>query len=148
MRWRFVDRVVSIEPWKRARAEKCVSLEEYFLLERLGRRGTLPESLFLASFVELARWLVIVSSEFRESALLTEIANFRICRSLSMGAVLGMDVAVVGRTADALTLRAQGGSCGAAVCEGTLTLAPCPLGKLSTTATARRLWQELHVTAR
>jgi len=70
------------------RCEKCVSLEEYFLLERLGRRGSLPESLVLASFVELARWLVVVSSEFESSALLTDVLGFSFRDPLGMGAVL------------------------------------------------------------
>jgi hypothetical protein len=148
MRWRFVDRVGSIEPWARVRGEKCVSLEEYFLLERLGRRGTLPESLLLASFVELGRWLVIVSSDFELSAVLTEITGFGLRDSLSMGAVLDLELAAASRGGNVLTLRAKGVRGQAPVCDGTMSLALRPLRELSTTVTARRLWQEVHAAAR
>jgi hypothetical protein len=148
MRWRFVDRIGQIEPWARAGAEKCVSLEEYFLLERLGRRGSLPESLVLAGFVELARWLVVVSSEFESSALLTDVLEFSFLAPLDMGAVLEMEVAVMDRRRDALTVSARGVSRQASVAGGTMSLALCPLRELSTSAVARRLWQELHAAAR
>jgi 3-hydroxymyristoyl/3-hydroxydecanoyl-(acyl carrier protein) dehydratase len=148
MRWRFVDRVGRIEPWQRARAEKCVSLEEYFLLERLGRRGSLPESLVLASFVELARWLVVASSEFESSALLTEVQDFAFRGALEMGAVLELEVSVVRRDGATLSVLARGVSRQISVSEGSMSLALCPLRELSTAATARRLWQELHASAR
>ena len=98
MKWRVVDRIAPCEPWTAIEGHKCVSLEEYFLMERLGRRGALPESLLLAGFVELGRWLVCVSSGWPDA-------------ERAAGRGRGPRLCLSGRHGD--TARSHGLACGA-----------------------------------
>ena len=77
MRWRFMDRINRFEAWATIEGRKAVSLEEYSLLEPFGRKGSLPENLVVESCVHLARWLVIVSSGFEQTCILSAIDQFR-----------------------------------------------------------------------
>ena len=94
MRWRFLDRVDEFEPWERISGRKAISLEEYSLLERLGRPGSFPESLVLETCVELVRWLVAASSGFTWSCVLTEVDGFRVERETGPGEVLELGATV------------------------------------------------------
>jgi hypothetical protein len=95
MRWQFVDRITRFDRWAAIEGVKAVSLEEYSLLEPLGRKGALPEVLVLESCVQLARWLVAASSEFRESCLLCGVHDFAIQREAGAGCMLALSVTSV-----------------------------------------------------
>lgn len=96
MRWRFVDRILSFEPWTRTAALKACSLEEYNLLERWGQPGLAPGILALESGIQAARWLVEASSGFTDSMDVREISRWRAGEGLRPGERLRMDVAVAG----------------------------------------------------
>ncbi len=147
MRWRLVDRIEGWDAWGSIRAVKCISLEEGHLLERLGRRGVWPESLALGSLVELARWLIIASSDFNESGVLREVEGFTLADQVGLGASLSLTATVLERHPAQLRLGASCHSGGALVGTGTLKLGLTALGELIRPDHARRLWQEIHGTA-
>jgi len=94
VRWRFVDRIVEIEPWAAIRCLKAVSFEEYSLLKRHGREGVFPESLMLECCVESVRWLAAVSSRFELTSALLEVSDFRFHREVGMGETLRISAGV------------------------------------------------------
>ena len=100
MRWRFVDRILFFEPWKRLIALKACSLEEYSLLERWGRPGIAPGILILESGIQAARWLVEASSGFASGMDVREISRWRAEEGLSPGERLRMDVTVAAISGD------------------------------------------------
>jgi 3-hydroxymyristoyl/3-hydroxydecanoyl-(acyl carrier protein) dehydratase len=143
MRWRFVDRIESIEPWTTIRGRKVVSLEEYLLLERFGRQGVLPEAIVLESCVHLARWLVMRSSDFSRSCLLSGIDEFTWCRETGPGACLHVDVAVEAREDWVLRVRCAVDD-GKPVAAGNLELDLVDLGELEKAEASMALWRELY----
>ncbi|MHC4252488.1 MAG: hotdog family protein [Planctomycetota bacterium] len=97
MRWRHVDRIDSFEPWKSIRGTKVVSFEDASLHKHFGRRGQLPESLIIEGCVELTRWLVAASSDFKLVAAVSGIEALRFDSPAGLGAVMRMEVLVEDR---------------------------------------------------
>ena len=147
MRWRFVDKVTALEPWQQIAGRKAVSLEEYYLLQPLGREGVLPESLLIECCVELVRWLITASSSFEWAALLGGIEEFVFERPARMGDLLQFDVRVIERSERELSADCRVNSEAVAVASGRLAFALVPLHKLSTRGELEGLWQELYDTA-
>jgi 3-hydroxymyristoyl/3-hydroxydecanoyl-(acyl carrier protein) dehydratase len=147
LRWRFVDRITALEPWRLAGGRKAVSLEEYYLLEPLGREGVLPESLLLEACAELVRWLVLAGSSFRQLALLGEVERFAFRRPVRLSEVLDLQAEVVERTDAALRAACRALDRGETVAEGRLALALMPLDEPDTVQALRERWLELHADA-
>jgi 3-hydroxymyristoyl/3-hydroxydecanoyl-(acyl carrier protein) dehydratase len=71
MKWRMIDRIVDFEPWRSIRGAKLVSFEEYCAAP--GALNELPRTLALEAGVQLARWLLVLSSGFMITGLPVEI---------------------------------------------------------------------------
>jgi 3-hydroxymyristoyl/3-hydroxydecanoyl-(acyl carrier protein) dehydratase len=145
MRWRFVDRVTAFEPWQHIAGRKAVSLEEYKLLEPLGREGVLPESLVMECCVELGRWLIAASTEFKQTCVLGGIDRFEFQAEAGMGAVLEVETRLEGG-AGAVPLRAD---CrvtagGREVAGGKITLGLVPLAEGFDPDFTASMWSELR----
>jgi hypothetical protein len=144
MKWRFADSIESFDAWKSIQGIKTVSLEEYSLLEPLGRKGPLPESLILESCVHLSRWLVAASSCFRESCMLEEVRHFAFERGAGTGDVLSIAAEVLRRTESGLEVECKvtirGQRCGC----GRLMLSLVPLEEISIPEDVETLWRELY----
>jgi hypothetical protein len=143
MRWRFVDKVESFQPWQAATGRKAISFEEASLCERLGRKGVLPESLVLESCVQLVRWLVAASSEFATTCLLTEVERFALLHKVGMGDSLALAATVLGREAGRLRVECRVECRGQAVAEGVLSVELLPLSACAPPEDTRSLWREL-----
>jgi hypothetical protein len=144
VRWRMLDRVDDMAPWAHIAGRKAVSLEEYMLLEPFGRRGVLPESLILASCVDLARWLVAASSAFALTATLREVQEFDLARTAGMGQVLELTADVRDRRPDALALECGATCAGKPVAQGRLVMAFVPAGECFEPAALAAAWEELY----
>lgn len=150
MKWRFIDRIDSWQPWQRLAGRKVVSLEEYCLGEPLGRRGVFPETLLLETAVEGCRWLVLASSEFVQSCSLAEVREFSVLQPVGMGAVLELTVALAPPPeAGYVTAVCELGTAAAGlVARGTLRLQLAAAAAHLATEDMRTLWQNLLVVAR
>lgn len=144
MRWRFVDQVTAFQPWRMIAGTKVVSLEEYYLLEPLGREGVLPESLVIECLCELARWLVVASSSFTEGAVLDGLRGFSFARQATMGERLDLEVRVTELGDGAATVCCTAASAGCAVASGELEVSRLPLAEVYDAALAEALWGELN----
>ena len=144
MRWRFIDRVTRFEPWSAIEGVKAVSLEEYGLLEPLGRKGQFPETLVLEAGVHLARWLVAASSAFEQSGELDRVDGFALHGDVRAGAALGLSLAVTRRDAAAIGVAADVRSAGRLVASGAFGLSLSPLRETAVPEDQRTLWRELY----
>jgi 3-hydroxymyristoyl/3-hydroxydecanoyl-(acyl carrier protein) dehydratase len=146
MRWRFADRIDAFEPWRRISGRKGISLEEYSLLERFGRRGVLPESLVLETCVHFARWLVAASSDWRQSCLLAGIEEFGYESEARMGDNMRVEIKTAGNPdGDDKTLRLV---CNVSaqerrIASGTLALKLVDLDSIQDAEALKIMWREL-----
>jgi 3-hydroxymyristoyl/3-hydroxydecanoyl-(acyl carrier protein) dehydratase len=147
MRWRFVDKITAMDPWRRITGIKAIGLEEYCLLEPLGREYVLPESLVIECCVELARWLVTASSSFSLIALLSEIDGFAFARPAEGGEVLEIHANLLGRSVAGVSVECSVMARGRAVAAGRLTLDSLPLLDGPEREELAGRWRELHASA-
>ena len=143
MRWRLVDRVDRFESWRLIAGRKAVSLEEYSLLEPLGRRGVLPESLVLACCVELVRWLAAASSGFELTGALESVEDMNFARQARPGAALEIGVQAA-RDGDALRADCAVRCGGQELAAGRLGLALMPLAESFDREWVEGVWKELR----
>lgn len=145
MRWRFADRIDAFEPWALIRGRKGISLEEYSLLERFGRRGVFPESLVLETCVHFARWLAAASSGWRHSCLLAGIEDFVYESEARMGDNLEIEIRMVEPQDEGGVFRvACAASAGARrIASGTLALKRVDLDWIQDSGALEIMWREL-----
>ena len=94
MKFRMVDRILAWEPRRSIRGVKAVSFEEYCIRSPLGLPEQLPQSLLLESLFLLARWLVVLSSDFEQSGLVTQFDRGEFATPLAPGEHMVIDVTV------------------------------------------------------
>jgi len=75
MRFILIDKVVEIEPGKRIKAVKSVSLAEEYLADHFPTFPVLPGVLLLEGLIESASWLVRATENFAHSMVLLEEAR-------------------------------------------------------------------------
>lgn len=131
MRWCLTDRIHRIENWKSISGRKLSSLEEYCLCEPLGRKGVVPETLAVESCVELLRWLVTVSSGFKETCILGSIEDFKFSDVIGMGEALEIIIEVAGRDEKTLTAKCRVTGRKSEIASGMINVALCPLAECS-----------------
>lgn len=144
MRWIFVDAITHFTEWKRICGRKCVSLEEYSLLEPFGRKGELPASLLIESCVQLARWLVLKSSGFESACVLAAVQEFSFTRNASMGDVLELecDAIKVSSELTGMTFRILVN--GARIATGGMFFTLIPASEHDSRDALEQMWRELY----
>ena len=85
MKFRMVDRILEWEPRSTIRGVKAVSFEEYELKEALGDEPRLPECLAIEALFQLGNWLVILSTDYGQMALVVAVRGGPISRSAPPG---------------------------------------------------------------
>jgi 3-hydroxyacyl-[acyl-carrier-protein] dehydratase len=75
MRFILIDKVVSLEPGKKVKAVKNVSLAEEYLADHFPTFPVLPGVLLLEGLIESASWLVRENENFAHSMILLEQAR-------------------------------------------------------------------------
>jgi len=143
MKWRFVDRIILFVPWLELRTEKAVSLEEYYLRERIGQPGEFPESLMLESCVQSAQWLIAASSSFTQSGIIESIPEFAIKRTLYPGEKSDIVVTVNKKEKSIVYLSCRILVNDEELAVGNFSILLCPLNELDCAAERKSLWLEL-----
>ncbi|MFA6093478.1 MAG: hypothetical protein WCU88_10505 [Elusimicrobiota bacterium] len=147
MKWRFVDRIESCEPWTSIRGRKAVSFEEYSLLKNFNRKGTLPEALALESLVQLARWLIAKSSDFTQIGTLSKVEALKFEQEAVMGDSLSLEIRILERKGMSIRMGCDASTSSGTVCQGTIVLDAQPLAGFADPHSLRSMWGEISVPA-
>ncbi len=107
MKLRCVDCILDWQPWRTIRGVKAVSFEEYCLPAGLGLPEHLPTALALESVFELARWLAVLSSEFRQIALPIEVEHGTFTQPLRPGESMQIELSAAPETDGEIVFSAQ-----------------------------------------
>jgi 3-hydroxyacyl-[acyl-carrier-protein] dehydratase len=75
MRFNLVDRIVEVEPGRRIRAVKNLTLAEEYLADHFPTFPVMPGVLMLQTLVEAGAWLLRVSDDFRHSIIVLRDAK-------------------------------------------------------------------------
>ncbi len=144
MRWRFVDKIDAFEPWVSIRGRKSISLEEYSLLEPWGRKGELPEILVLESCVQLARWLVMKSSDFQIACSVSEVEQFSFEERVGPGEAMEILIATRGRGDAMVEAECEVMKGGQRIGAGKIRLSFLLCSELFDPQELNALWRELY----
>ena len=75
MRFHLVDRVLELEPGKKIRMVKNLTLAEEYLADHFPGFPVMPGVLMLQTLVEAAAWLLRITEEFRHSVIVLREAK-------------------------------------------------------------------------
>ena len=75
MRFSLVDRILEVEPGRRIRAVKNLTLGEEYLADHFPTFPVMPGVLMLQTLVEASSWLLRISDEFRYSVVVLREAK-------------------------------------------------------------------------
>jgi len=92
MKLRMVDRITDYECRRSIRGTKTVSFEEYQLKAAFGGPAVLPPTLLIETLLQLANWLIVLSTDFRQMGLVVRIGQVRFVSGLGPGERLDMEV--------------------------------------------------------
>src|SRR5262245_36242058 len=96
MRFSLVDRIVEVEPGRRLRAVKNLTLGEEYLADHFPTFPVMPGVLMLQTLVEAGAWLLRITDEFRHSVLvLREAKNVKYGHFVDPGRRLQVTVELV-----------------------------------------------------
>jgi len=144
MRFLFVDRIDRLVRNRHARGRKTVSFEEGFLRSPYCRPGEFPRLLVLESVAQLASWLVMYSTDFKQVPTLARLDRVEVLESVVTGDRLILDVEIVSFDADGAYLQAEVHKDGRLIGRGTNCLcAFSPLDRLADPEAMRATFKEL-----
>jgi 3-hydroxyacyl-[acyl-carrier-protein] dehydratase len=144
VRFLFVDRIDHLVRNRRARGSKTISFEEGFLSAPYPKPGEFPRLLILESVAQLASWLVMFSTDFRQFPVLARLEKAEIVESVVAGDRLTLDVEIASLDADGALFQAEISRDGRPIGRGRNCLcAFTPLERLTDPETMRAAFKEL-----
>src|SRR5207302_4497488 len=75
MRFNLVDRILEVEPGRRIRVVKNLTLGEEYLADHFPTFPVMPGVLMLQTLVESAAWLLRITEDFRHSVIVLREAK-------------------------------------------------------------------------
>src|SRR3954451_21198461 len=126
MRLNLVDRLLEVEPGKRIRMAKNLTLAEEYLADHFPTFPVMPGVLMLQTLVESAAWLLRVTDDYRHSVIaLREVKNVKYGTFMEPGKSLVVSVEMVDPPAGApeVTFKGKGEKDGASCVSAKFTVA-------------------------
>jgi 3-hydroxyacyl-[acyl-carrier-protein] dehydratase len=105
VRFLLYDRIIEMEPGKRALATKLVTISDEYLDEHYGRRAQMPGTLVIESLAQVGGWLNLVSRDFSIRTVLGLIEGASLFRPVRPGDTLTLEVWMLYTHADGATVR-------------------------------------------
>ncbi len=107
MRFLMVDRILEFEKGKSATGCKDVTISEDFLADHFPRFPVMPGVMQLEAIVQLASWLVFVSSDFKSKGTLAELGAIKFRDFVKPGEQMTMEVTFQSMDSEGVTFKAQ-----------------------------------------
>jgi 3-hydroxyacyl-[acyl-carrier-protein] dehydratase len=124
MRLNLVDRILEVEPGKRIRVAKNLTLAEEYLADHFPTFPVMPGVLMLQTLVESAAWLVRITEDFRHSVLtLREVKNVKYGHFMEPGKTLLVTAELAEETPGEVVFKGKGESEGQSTVSARFTLA-------------------------
>src|SRR5947208_12697050 len=109
MRFNLVDRILEVEPNRRIRTVKHLTLGEEYLADHFPTFPVMPGVLMLQALVEAGAWLLRVTDDFRHSVtVLREARNIKYGTFMEPGRRLTLSVELTERSGELATLKGKG----------------------------------------
>src|SRR5262249_7730357 len=123
MRFHLVDRILEVEPGRRLRAVKHLTLGEEYLADHFPTFPVMPGVLMLQMLVEAGAWLVRVTDDFAHSVtVLREARGIKYGTFMQPGRSLEAVVELVKRDGPQAVLKGKGTTGGQVAVSGQITL--------------------------
>jgi 3-hydroxyacyl-[acyl-carrier-protein] dehydratase len=109
MRFNLVDQIIEVEPGRKLKAIKNLTLAEEYLADHFPTFPVMPGVLMLQTLVEAGAWLLRISDDFRHSMIvLREAKNVKYGHFVDPGRQLLVTVELVGREGNRASLKGTG----------------------------------------
>jgi len=108
MRFLMVDRILELEPEKRAMGVKNITMSEDFLTHHFPQFPVMPGVLVIEAMSQLGSWLLAVSTDFKYKALLSSVKLAKFKRFIQPGDSLLLEVILSSRTEEIAALKGTG----------------------------------------
>jgi len=123
MRFNLVDRIVEVEPGRRIRAVKNLTLGEEYLADHFPTFPVMPGVLMLQTLVEAGAWLLRVTEDFRHSVtVLREAKNVKYGSFMEPGRQMDVTVELAEEDGASATFKGKGEAGGVTTVAARLTL--------------------------
>jgi 3-hydroxyacyl-[acyl-carrier-protein] dehydratase len=123
MRFNLVDRILEIEPGRRIRVVKNLTLGEEYLADHFPTFPVMPGVLMLQTLVEAGAWLLRITEDFRHSVIvLREAKNVKYGNFMEPGKNLVVTAEMVESTDTEAVLKGKGEVEGNSTVSARLTL--------------------------
>src|SRR5438874_3865058 len=118
MRFNLVDRILELEPGKKIRTVKNLTLAEEYLADHFPGFPVMPGVLMLQTLVESAAWLLRLTHDFRHSIIaLREARNVKYGNFMEPGKSLTTIVELAEPPGDGMEATFKGKEIGRASCR-------------------------------
>ena len=107
MRFLFCDRVVELEPGRRALGRKVISIDALYFTDHFSRRAVMPAPLLIEAVAQLSGWLNFVTHERAIRMVVALVEEVEILADVAPGDVLDVEVWVDRLHAGGLTVRGE-----------------------------------------
>ena len=109
MRFNLVDQITDVDPQRRIRAVKNLTLGEEYLADHFPTFPVMPGVLMLETLVEAGAWLLRVTDDFKHSMIiLREAKNVKFGHFVEPGKQLLVTVEVTERSGNLASLKGKG----------------------------------------
>jgi 3-hydroxyacyl-[acyl-carrier-protein] dehydratase len=109
MRFNLVDRILEVEPGRRIRIAKHLTLGEEYLADHFPTFPVMPSVLMLQTLVEAGAWLLRISDDFRHSVIvLREAKNVKYGNFMEPGKSLVVTAELIEINDTLATLKGKG----------------------------------------
>jgi 3-hydroxyacyl-[acyl-carrier-protein] dehydratase len=123
MRFRFIDRILEIEPGHRIVAEKTLRPDEDYLRDHFPNFPVMPGVLMLEAMFQASMWLVRKSEDFRHAVVvLKEARNIKYADFVQPGQTLRLSAEILKQADRTITLKAEGRVNGIAAVNGRIVV--------------------------
>jgi 3-hydroxyacyl-[acyl-carrier-protein] dehydratase len=109
MRFNLVDQIIEVEPGRRLKALKNLTLAEEYLADHFPTFPVMPGVLMLQTLVEAGAWLLRISDDFRHSLIvLREAKNVKYGHFVEPGRQMSVTVELMEREGKRASFKGRG----------------------------------------